>query len=83
MSIWKRGTNLVKGMIAEASKSEDSAKMRALEKELQEDSLQKLRGKTEKRVAEAQNLDEEPVKDDQEIQTQNSEKILKPKKRTI
>ncbi len=83
MSIWKRGTNLVKGMIAEASKSEDSAKMRALEKELQEDSVYKPRPKIQKQDAEEQKTDEDSINEENKSDEQNSEKILKPKKRTI
>jgi len=96
MSIWKRGSNLVKGMISEATKSDDPEKMRALEKELQEGKIQ--RGGRPKRTVEetlqrasqvqekeerSEAVMEDIAEESAEPKPQTPEKTLTPKKRTI
>lgn len=95
MSIWKRGTNLVKGMISEASKSDDPTKMQALEKEMAEETKQKPKvsghtsvQETLQKASQVQEIDEiseeNPEGDPEEdSQPQNPDKSLTPKKRTI
>ena len=97
MSIWKRGSNLVKGMISEATKSDDPEKMRALEKELQEEGKIQRGGRPKRTVEEtlqrasqvqekeeiSEAVMEDIAEESAEPKPQTPEKTLTPKKRTI
>lgn len=81
MSIWKRGVNLVKGAISEASKSADPEKMRALDEEMKIS----RRSKENSKITEGNDLSvkksEETSEDNpQELPTIDSDKTLESKK---
>ena len=87
MSMWKRGSNLVKGIIAEASKSVDPERVRVLEEELE--AHEKKSPMThpvfkEKKEKEAVIASQNSPTDNQKIEAKPVEaQPLTPKKRTI
>ena len=83
MSIWKRGVNLVKGAIAEASKSDDPEKMRALDEEMRRLSPSKKDLRRAEDTVSIKKTEETSEDNSQETPTIDPEKPLPPKKRTI
>jgi hypothetical protein len=83
MSIWKRGVNLVKGAIAEASKSDDPEKMRALDEEMKRFSPSKKNPRRVEDDISVKKPEETSEVNSQETPTFDPEKPLSPKKRTI
>lgn len=82
MSIWKRGVNLVKGAIAEASKPDDPEKVRVLDEE-----MKTFRPSKSTKITEDEKIVENSEKTsedkDQGSSTADPDESLTPKKRTI
>ena len=84
MSIWKRGVNLVKGAIAEASKPDDPEKIRVLDEEMKTSSASGLNTKKSKKNDFSIKMSEETSENSsQECPAIDLDKTLTPKKRTI